>query len=28
LRPDIKRGRFSPDEEQTILNLHSVLGNK
>ncbi|KAG2309918.1 hypothetical protein Bca4012_024432 [Brassica carinata] len=28
LRPDIKRGRFSPDEEQTILNLHAVLGNK
>ncbi|KAJ4908584.1 myb domain protein 92 [Raphanus sativus] len=28
LRPDIKRGRFSPEEEQTILNLHAVLGNK
>ncbi|CAL9748369.1 unnamed protein product [Musa acuminata subsp. burmannicoides] len=28
LRPDIKRGRFSPEEEQIILNLHSVLGNK
>ncbi|KAK8934552.1 Transcription factor MYB39 [Platanthera zijinensis] len=28
LRPDIKRGKFSPDEEQTILNLHSILGNK
>ncbi|XP_022978518.1 transcription factor MYB41-like [Cucurbita maxima] len=28
LRPDIKRGKFSPEEEQTILNLHSVLGNK
>ncbi|KDP46819.1 hypothetical protein JCGZ_24028 [Jatropha curcas] len=28
LRPDIKRGKFSQDEEQTILNLHSVLGNK
>ncbi|CAF2135552.1 unnamed protein product [Brassica napus] len=28
LRPDIKRGKFSPDEEQTILNLHAVLGNK
>ncbi|XP_065875185.1 transcription factor MYB92-like [Euphorbia lathyris] len=28
LRPDIKRGKFSEDEEQTILNLHSVLGNK
>ncbi|KAK6923393.1 SANT/Myb domain [Dillenia turbinata] len=28
LRPDIKRGKFSPEEEQTILNLHSILGNK
>ncbi|GMI86583.1 hypothetical protein HRI_002327600 [Hibiscus trionum] len=28
LRPDIKRGKFSHQEEQTILNLHSVLGNK
>ncbi|KAL4377240.1 hypothetical protein GQ457_02G016210 [Hibiscus cannabinus] len=28
LRPDIKRGKFSHEEEQTILNLHSVLGNK
>ncbi|KAA8528279.1 hypothetical protein F0562_035634 [Nyssa sinensis] len=28
LRPDIKRGKFSPDEEQTILHLHSILGNK
>lgn len=28
LRPDIKRGKFSSDEEQTILNLHSILGNK
>ncbi|KAJ0988416.1 hypothetical protein J5N97_006772 [Dioscorea zingiberensis] len=28
LRPDIKRGKFSPEEEQIILNLHSVLGNK
>ncbi|KAJ3676905.1 hypothetical protein LUZ60_002629 [Juncus effusus] len=28
LRPDIKRGKFSQEEEQTILNLHSVLGNK
>ncbi|PKU72428.1 Transcription factor MYB39 [Dendrobium catenatum] len=27
LRPDIKRGKFSPEEEQTILNLHSILGN-
>ncbi|GAV86889.1 Myb_DNA-binding domain-containing protein [Cephalotus follicularis] len=28
LRPDIKRGKFSPEEEQSILNLHSILGNK
>ncbi|KAI4382051.1 hypothetical protein MLD38_008060 [Melastoma candidum] len=28
LRPDIKRGKFSAEEEQTILNLHSFLGNK
>ncbi|MBA0677832.1 hypothetical protein Goari_019220 [Gossypium aridum] len=28
LRPDIKRGKFSHEEEQTILNLHSILGNK
>ncbi|XP_072974137.1 transcription factor MYB93-like [Typha angustifolia] len=28
LKPGIKRGRFSPEEEQTILDLHYVLGNK
>ncbi|MCL7043761.1 hypothetical protein MKW94_011219 [Papaver nudicaule] len=28
LRPDIKRGKFSEEEEQLIINLHSVLGNK
>ncbi|XP_071716407.1 transcription factor MYB93-like [Rutidosis leptorrhynchoides] len=28
LRPDIKRGKFSNDEENTILHLHSILGNK
>nr|AGN52109.1 MYB-related transcription factor [Salvia miltiorrhiza]AGN52219.1 MYB-related transcription factor [Salvia miltiorrhiza] len=28
LRPDIKRGRFSFEEEETIIQLHSVLGNK
>ncbi|KAK9271589.1 hypothetical protein L1049_001951 [Liquidambar formosana] len=28
LRPDIKRGKFSEEEEQIIINLHSVLGNK
>ncbi|OWM91321.1 hypothetical protein CDL15_Pgr000265 [Punica granatum] len=28
LRPDIKRGRFSFDEEEAIIQLHSILGNK
>ncbi|KAI3466627.1 hypothetical protein Pfo_023290 [Paulownia fortunei] len=28
LRPDIKRGRFSIEEEETIIQLHSILGNK
>ncbi|XP_022952800.1 transcription factor MYB41 [Cucurbita moschata] len=28
LRPDIKRGRFAFEEEETIIQLHSVLGNK
>ncbi|KAJ8434132.1 hypothetical protein Cgig2_024250 [Carnegiea gigantea] len=28
LRPDIKRGRFTPEEEDTIIHLHSILGNK
>ncbi|CAI9760292.1 unnamed protein product [Fraxinus pennsylvanica] len=28
LRPDIKRGRFSSEEEETIIQLHSILGNK
>ncbi|KAG6634510.1 transcription factor MYB41-like [Carya illinoinensis] len=28
LRPDIKRGRFSFEEEETIIQLHGVLGNK
>ncbi|XP_076920434.1 transcription factor MYB17-like isoform X2 [Bidens hawaiensis] len=28
LRPDIKRGAFSYEEEQTIFNLHRVHGNK
>ncbi|KDO47222.1 hypothetical protein CISIN_1g039198mg [Citrus sinensis] len=28
LRPDIKRGKFSEEEEQLIVNLHAVLGNK
>ncbi|KAI3812251.1 hypothetical protein L1987_16958 [Smallanthus sonchifolius] len=28
LRPGINRGRFSFEEEETIIQLHSVLGNK
>ena len=28
LRPDIKRGKFSDEEERIIIDLHSVLGNK
>ncbi|XP_030469203.1 transcription factor MYB41 [Syzygium oleosum] len=28
LRPDIKRGRFAFEEEETIIQLHGVLGNK
>ncbi|KAI9107294.1 hypothetical protein K1719_021682 [Acacia pycnantha] len=28
LRPDINRGEFSQEEEQTILRLHFLLGNK
>ncbi|XWS12746.1 hypothetical protein CRYUN_Cryun37aG0116900 [Craigia yunnanensis] len=28
LRPDIKRGRFSFEEEEKIIQLHSILGNK
>ncbi|KAL3740444.1 hypothetical protein ACJRO7_021691 [Eucalyptus globulus] len=28
LRPDIKRGRFSFEEEETIIQLHGILGNK
>ncbi|XP_010269279.1 PREDICTED: transcription repressor MYB4-like [Nelumbo nucifera] len=28
LKPDIKRGEFSHEEEETILNLHFILGNK
>ncbi|KAH9312267.1 hypothetical protein KI387_027302, partial [Taxus chinensis] len=27
LRPDIKRGPFSPDEEITVIQLHAILGN-
>eukprot|EP00252_Welwitschia_mirabilis_P009505 TRINITY_DN2214_c0_g2_i4.p1 TRINITY_DN2214_c0_g2~~TRINITY_DN2214_c0_g2_i4.p1 ORF type:complete len:317 (+),score=13.75 TRINITY_DN2214_c0_g2_i4:367-1317(+) len=28
LRPDIKRGKFSLQEEQTIVQLHALLGNR
>ncbi|XP_059445296.1 transcription factor MYB4-like [Corylus avellana] len=28
LRPDIKRGNFSREEEETIINLHEMLGNR
>ncbi|XP_058200531.1 transcription factor MYB102-like [Rhododendron vialii] len=28
LRPDIKRGRFAFEEEEAIIQLHSILGNK
>ncbi|GLT85600.1 hypothetical protein SLE2022_037870 [Rubroshorea leprosula] len=28
LRPDIKRGNFSEDEEDLIIRLHQLLGNR
>ncbi|KAK1437323.1 hypothetical protein QVD17_03114 [Tagetes erecta] len=28
LRPDIKRGNFSREEEDTIIELHKVMGNR
>nr|URY18814.1 MYB protein [Zanthoxylum bungeanum] len=28
LRPDIRRGRFTPEEEKLIISLHSVVGNR
>ncbi|KAL2331770.1 hypothetical protein Fmac_019351 [Flemingia macrophylla] len=28
LRPDVKRGNFSRDEEETIVRLHEKLGNR
>jgi myb proto-oncogene protein len=28
LRPDIKRGNFSEEEQQIIIDFHQVLGNK
>jgi hypothetical protein len=28
LRPDLKRGSFTAEEEETIIRLHGLLGNK
>ncbi|CAL0305243.1 unnamed protein product [Lupinus luteus] len=28
LRPDLKRGNFTEEEDEVIINLHSLLGNK
>ncbi|XP_021908231.1 myb-related protein 308-like [Carica papaya] len=28
LRPDLKRGNFTPEEEELIIKLHRLLGNK
>ncbi|KAH9321061.1 hypothetical protein KI387_015700, partial [Taxus chinensis] len=28
LRPDIKRGNISPDEEELIIRMHRLLGNR
>lgn len=28
LRPDIRRGRFTPEEEKLIISLHEVVGNR
>lgn len=28
LRPDLKRGDFTPQEEEAIIKLHEILGNK
>lgn len=28
LRPDIKRGIFAQDEEDLIIKLHALLGNR
>ncbi|KAJ0937905.1 putative transcription factor MYB-HB-like family [Helianthus annuus] len=28
LRPDIKRGNFTKEEEETIIHLHEMLGNR
>jgi transcription factor MYB, plant len=28
LRPGLKHGMFSPEEEETVMSLHAALGNK
>ncbi|GAB4859436.1 hypothetical protein Ancab_010902 [Ancistrocladus abbreviatus] len=28
LRPNLKKGAFTPEEERTVLHLHAKLGNK
>ena len=28
LRPDIKRGPFTAEEEKSIVQLHAIVGNK
>ena len=28
LRPDLKRGNFTEEEDEIIIKLHSLLGNK
>ncbi|XP_050221377.1 transcription factor MYB13-like [Mercurialis annua] len=28
LSPDLKRGKFTVEEDQTIISLHSILGNR
>lgn len=28
LRPDLKKGSFTPEEERRIIELHATLGNK
>ncbi|XP_065030059.1 MYB31 transcription factor31-like [Musa acuminata AAA Group] len=28
LRPDLKRGNFTQEEDETIINLHRLLGNR
>lgn len=28
LRPDLKRGSFSQQEEELIISLHKILGNR